>query len=117
MVAARHAALRELGTTGELEHVTFDCRDPPDVRAAALSSLGWPVRAGRSAPSGGALVTHIVDCLEFNWAEDIVDHGGEASALLLRSGRAPQPHLADASSDDWADDWAEVRRRRLQVQR
>ena len=88
--------------------LTFDCRDPPDVRAAALSSLGWPVRAGRSAPSGGALVTHIVDCLEFIWAEDIVDHGGEASALLLRSGRAPQPHLADASSDDWADDWAEA---------
>ena len=24
------------------------------------------------------------------------------------SGRAPQPHLADASSDDWADDWAEA---------
>ena len=45
---------------------------------------------------------------QFIWAEDIVDHGGEASALLLRSGRAPQPHLADASSYDWADDWAEA---------
>jgi hypothetical protein len=90
VVAARHAALGRFGVAcghdgGTLEDTIFDVRDPPRVCAAALDALGWPARAGLPAPRAGALVQHIVDCLEFHVAVSTAcDGGGEVAAAGAR---------------------------------
>ena len=42
------------------------------MRATALLALGWP---GGQTPRAGALVAHMLDCMEFSLAEDVI-HGG-----------------------------------------
>jgi hypothetical protein len=52
------------------------------VCAAALDALGWPAHAGLPAPRAGALVQHVVDCLEFHVAMDTAYGGGDGAAAV-----------------------------------
>ena len=88
---------RTSGHDGDaLEFVLFDVRDPPGVREAVLLALGWP---GGQAPRAGALVAHMLDCMELSLAEDVA-YG--ARYLLPGEAMAPVGEDAEAAATDAA---------------
>ena len=83
-----------------LEFVLFDVRDPPGVRAAVLLALGWP---GGQAPRAGALVAHMLDCMELSLAEDVAPCGAYLLADVTREAVAGAGVLASRDEDAVAD--------------
>ena len=104
VVAARHAAVRACGDGGgdSPEATVFDVRDPPDARAATLLAMGWP---DGHAPATGALVKHMLDCMEFHVAF-LATY--EADALEAARALDAAPRNSQGLDDSLDDTWLEA---------